>query len=82
MNKKNQYFKNEINKTIIFIFLLSLSIVIITNIIYFNSSGYKFNSENFLSILPFNLIGLSLSLHLVMIIIYNLGKIISYYHLK
>jgi hypothetical protein len=82
MNKKNQYFKNEINKTIIFIFFLSLSIVIITNIIYFNSSGNKFNSENFLSILPFNLIGLSLSLHLVMIIIYNLGKIISYYHLK
>ena len=82
MNKKNQYFKNEINKTIIFIFFLSLSIVIITNIIYFNSSGNKFNSENFLSILPFNLIGLSLSLHLVMIIIYNLGKIILYYHLK
>ncbi len=82
MNKKNQYFKNEINKTIIFIFFLSLSIVIITNIIYFNSSRNKFNSENFLSILPFNLIGLSLSLHLVMIIIYNLGKIISYYHLK
>ena len=41
MNKKNQYFKNEINKIKIFIFFLSLSIVIITNIIYFNSSGNK-----------------------------------------
>lgn len=82
MNKKNEHFKNEINKTIIFIFFLALSIVIFCNIIYFNLSGIKFNSDNFLSILPFNLIGLSLSLHLVMIIIYNLGKIISYYHLK
>jgi hypothetical protein len=82
MNKKNEHFKNEINKTIIFIFFLGLSIVIIANIFYFNLSGIKFNSENFLTILPFNLIGLSLSLHLVMIIIYNLGKLVSYYHLK
>lgn len=81
MNKKNENFKNEINKTIIFIFLVGLSIVIIANFLYFYNSENKFNSENFLNLLPFNLIGLSLSLHLVMIITYNLGKI-TYLHLK
>ena len=76
MNNKNNKYNTELRKAIGFVFLLSLSIVIGVNIVYFNALGYKFNTENFLSVLPFNLIGLSLSLYLVMIIIYNLGMMI------
>ena len=76
MNNKNDKYNTELRKAIGFVFLLSLSIVIGVNIVYFNALGYKFNTENFLSVLPFNLIGLSLSLYLVMIIIYNLGMMI------
>jgi len=76
MNNKNNKYNTELRRAIGFIFLLSLSIVIGVNAVFFNASGYKFNTENFLSVLPFNLIGLSLSLYLVMIVIYNLGMAI------
>jgi len=76
MNNKNNKYNTELRRAIGCIFLLSLSIVIGVNAVFFNASGYKFNTENFLSVLPFNLIGLSLSLYLVMIVIYNLGMAI------
>ena len=76
MENKEQEYNTELRRAIGFIFLLSLSIVVGVNIAYFNVSGYKFNTENFLALLPFNLMGLSLSLYLVMIIIYNLGKMV------
>jgi hypothetical protein len=76
MEKKTENYNTELRRAIGFIFLLSMSIVIGANIIYFNASGYKFNTDNFLALLPFNLIGLSTSLYLVMIIIYNLGKMV------
>jgi hypothetical protein len=76
MDRKNDNYNTELRRAVAFIFLLSLSIVIGANIVFFNASGYKFNTENFLTVLPFNLIGLSLSLYLVMIVIYNLGMMI------
>lgn len=76
MDTKNNKYNTELRRAVGFIFLLSLSILVGVNIVFFNASGYKFNTENFLTVLPFNLIGLSLSLYLVMIIIYNLGMMI------
>ena len=76
MNTKNNKYNTKLRRAVGFIFLLSLSIVVGVNIVFFNTSGYKFNTEMFLTILPLNLIGLSLSLYLVMIIIYNLSMMI------
>ena len=72
-NEKYKY-NEDVKKAIAFIFLLSLIIVVIINITFFNLTDYKFNTEMFLSILPFNLIGLSLTLYVVLAIFYNIGK--------
>jgi len=76
MNKSKEIQKNytnELHSVIFVIFIISLTIVILANKIYF-STGINFNLENFLMLLPFNLIGLSISLYVVMIILYNIAK--------
>lgn len=55
------------------IFIISISIVIIVNTLYFQNIA-EFNLENFLNLLPFNLIGLSITLNSIMIIIFNIIK--------
>ena len=72
-NKTNEY-NTEMKRAIAFIFLISLAIVIFFNITFFNTTNYEFNTEMFLTLLPFNLIGLSTTLYLVLIIFYNIGK--------
>jgi len=72
-NKKNIY-NDEIKKAIVFIFLLSLTIIIFFNIMFFNTTNYEFNTEMFLTLLPFNLMGLSITLYLVLVLFYNVGK--------
>ena len=64
---------NDVDKVISCIFAISIMIIIIFNLLYFNTFGPKFNTTNFLSLLPFNLIGLSITLYLVMVITYNLA---------
>jgi len=76
MNKSKEIqknYSNELHSVIFVIFIISLTIVILANKIYF-STGINFNLENFLMLLPFNLIGLSISLYVVMIILYNIAK--------
>jgi uncharacterized membrane protein len=69
--KKN--YSKELQHLVLVIFMISLTIVILANSIYY-SSGANFNTENFLMLLPFNLLGLSFTLYVVMIILYNLTK--------
>ena len=76
MNKSKEVQKdytNELHSVIFIIFIISLTIVILANKIYF-SSGINFNLENFLMLLPFNLIGLSITLYTIMVILYNIAK--------
>ena len=72
-NRKNDY-NTEMKRAIAIIFLISLVIMIFFNIAFFNTTNYEFNTEMFLTLLPFNLIGLSTTLYLVLIIFYNIGK--------
>ena len=65
----------QLKNLIYLIFIISISIIIIVNLIYFQNVQ-KFSLENFLKLLPFNLIGLSLTLNSVMVIIFNLIKYI------
>ena len=74
MDKKKDEYNTEAKRAIAFIFLISLIIVIFFNISFFYSTNYEFNTEMFLTLLPFNLIGLSSTLYLVLIIFYNIGK--------
>ena len=76
MNKSKEIqknYSNELHSVIFVIFIISLTIVILANKIYF-STGINFNLENFLILINFNLIGLSISLYVVMIILYNIAK--------
>lgn len=66
-------FSDELHSLVLVIFIISLTIVFIANNIYY-STGVEFNTENFLMLLPFNLMGLSLTLYTVMIILYNIVK--------
>lgn len=66
-------FSDELHSLVLVIFITSLIIVFIANNIYY-STGVEFNTENFLMLLPFNLMGLSLTLYAVMIILYNIAK--------
>tara|TARA_B100001248_G_C27396302_1_gene465814 strand:+ start:2934 stop:3146 length:213 start_codon:yes stop_codon:yes gene_type:complete len=67
-------YEKRIKKTLGFIFLMSLSLVTALNIFYFNFTKIKFTSDNFLALLPFNLILLSLSLKLLLVIYINILK--------
>ena len=66
-------FSDELHSLVLVIFIISLTIVLIANKIYY-STGIEFNTENFLMLLPFNLMGLSLTLYTVMIVLYNITK--------
>lgn len=74
METEKTKYNDDVKKAIAFIFLLSLIIVIILNVAFYNLTDFKFNTEMFLSLLPFNLIGLSLTLYVVLAIFYNIGK--------
>ena len=76
IKKNNNNYNNKVRQTILFIFFLSLTIVVSLNVIFFSTTQYKFNTEMFLNLLPFNLIGLSTTLYLVLVLFYNLGKMI------
>ena len=64
---------NKLKNLTYLIFTISLSIIIIVNVIYFQNIAV-FNLENFLNLLPFNLIGLSITLNSVMVILFNIIK--------
>ena len=65
--------KSQLLKIFVFIiFFLSFSFVTIVNVSYFQE--VKFNTDNFLTLLPINLILLSITLKIVVFFIYNLGK--------
>ena len=64
---------NKLKNLTYLIFTISLSIIIIVNAIYFQNIAV-FNLENFLNLLPFNLIGLSITLNSVMVILFNIIK--------
>ena len=66
-------YSSELRNVVLIIFIISLIIVFIANKIYF-LTGIEFNVENFLMLLPFNLMGLSLTLYIVMIMLYNIAK--------
>lgn len=66
---------SKLRNLICLIFIISLSIIIIVNAIYFQNIA-EFNLENFLNLLPFNLIGLSITLNSVMVILFNIIKYI------
>ena len=66
---------NKLKNLTYLIFIISLSIIIIVNAIYFQNIA-EFNLENFLNLLPFNLIGLSITLNSVMVILFNIIKYI------
>lgn len=69
----NKKYSNKLNSLVYLIFIISISIIIIANTIYFQNIA-ELNLENFLILLPFNLIGLSITLHSIMIIVFNLIK--------
>ena len=76
MNPKIEARKKYINKLksfIFLIFIISISIIAIVNTIYFQTIE-EFNINNFLTLLPFNLIGLSITLNSIMVIVFNLIK--------
>ena len=64
---------NKLKNLTYLIFTISLSIIIIVNAIYFQNIAV-FNLENFLNLLPFNLIGLSITINSVMVILFNIIK--------
>lgn len=70
IKKKNS---DDLHNLVLIIFMISLTIVILANSIYY-SSGVQLNTENFLMLLPFNLLGLSITLYAVMIVLYNIAK--------
>lgn len=72
-NENKKDYSNDLKNIVLIIFIISLTIVVMANKIYF-STGVEFNIENFLMLLPFNLIGLSMTLYIVMILIYNIAK--------
>ena len=84
--KENVHLKKNIdslNKTrytsklktfVMMIFLLSLIFVGLTNIMYFQK--VEFTAENFLLLLPLNLIGLSYTIYMMLATFYNLAKYI------
>tara|TARA_B100000902_G_C27322055_1_gene925403 strand:- start:4485 stop:4727 length:243 start_codon:yes stop_codon:yes gene_type:complete len=74
MDNKEDKYNSDVQRAIAFIFLISLAIIIFFNIAFFKTTTYEFNTEMFLTLLPFNLIGLSSTLYLVLIIFYNIGK--------
>ena len=67
-------YETKIKKTLGFIFMMSLCLVTAINIFYFKFTKIKFTSDNFLALLPFNLILLSLSLKLLFIVYINILK--------
>jgi hypothetical protein len=67
-------YEKKMKKTLGFILMMSLCLVIAINIFYFNFTKIKFTSDNFLGLLPFNLILLSLSLKLLLVIYINILK--------
>ena len=76
MNPKIEARKKYINKLkslIFLIFIISISIIAIINTLYFQTIE-EFNINNFLTLLPFNLIGLSITLNSIMVIVFNLIK--------
>ena len=75
-NFDNKNYKKKLNIVSLSIFIISFTIIFLVNIIYY-SSGVDFNTENFLTLLPINLIGLSLTLYCVLVIIYNTLKLLS-----
>ena len=64
----------KMKKTLGFILIMSLCLVTAINIFYFNFTKIKFTSDNFLALLPFNLILLSLCLKLLLVIYLNILK--------
>jgi len=75
---ENKNYKKKLNIVSLSIFIISFTIIFLVNIIYY-SSGVEFNTENFLTLLPINLIGLSLTLYCVLIIIYNVLRLLTNY---
>ena len=75
-NKKDKNHSKKLNNLVLTIFIISLTIMLIVNTVYF-SSVTEFTLDNFLSLLPFNLLGLSLTLYCVMIVLYNLLKLLT-----
>lgn len=76
MNPKAEAHKKYMNKLkslVYIIFIISISIIGIINTLYFQTVD-EFNLNNFLTLLPFNLIGLSITLNSIMIIVFNLIK--------
>lgn len=72
-SKDSKELSNDFSSLVFMIFIISFIIVFIANYIYY-TSGIEFSTENFLMLLPFNLIGLSLTLYTVMIVLYNIAK--------
>jgi len=67
-------YEKKMKNTLGYILMLSLSLVTAINIFYFKFTKIKFTSDNFLALLPFNLILLSLSLKLLLVIYINILK--------
>jgi len=72
-SKDSKELSNELSSLVLMIFIISFMIIFIANYIYY-TSGIEFNTENFLMLLPFNLIGLSGTIYTVMILLYNIAK--------
>lgn len=69
----NKIYSKKLKSLVTIIFTISITIIIAVNIIYFQNFS-EFNLDNFLVMLPFNLIGLSITLNSVMVILFNLIK--------
>ena len=79
MNKleERKKYSSRLNNLVINLFIISISILIIVNLIYFSTTETKLNLDNLLMLLPFNLLGLSLILYCTLIVLYNLLKYIK-----